>query len=192
MQLQNAITKRRSCRKFKNKKPNWRDILDCLNITRYTPMAGGYFTLNFLIIDKKEDIQKVAKWAEQDFIKDAPYLILFISDPSITKNIYGERGTMYHHQQAGAAIQNFMLSITEKKLYTCWIGHFNEEKIKKLFKISNSQKIEAILPIGYEKEKPKTRSILAELYNRTHFHIWGNRRIKKPKIIEHYAPEGYL
>lgn len=186
MKLQNVIQKRRSCRNFKEKKVDWREILDCLDTTRFAPMAGGYYSLNFLITDDKESIKKVAEICRQDFIKKAPYLVIFVSNPGITEQVFPERGKMYLRQQAGAAIQNFLLSITEKKLSTCWIGHFDEEKLKKLFGIKGQ--IEALFPIGYEKEKPKTRAIQASLYNRTYFHTWGNKRIEKPKSIAPYGP----
>jgi len=154
-------------------------------------MAGGYFTLNFLIIDEKEKIKEIAKWSEQDWIKEAPYVVLFITDAGIATNVYKERGELYSHQQAGGAIQTFMLSLIEKGLSSCWVGHFNEDKIKFLFKIPNSRKIEAIIPVGYEKEKPKTRKIQAELYNRVNYHEWGNKRMHRIEKVEHYYPEGY-
>lgn len=186
MQLQNTIKRRRSCRKFTKKKPDWRDILDALDTTRYAPMAGGYYSLKFLILDDSESINEVAQACDQDFIKEAPYVVIFASDPGITKNAYPERGEMYMRQQAGAAMQNFLLTLTEKKMASCWIGHFNEEKLKKLFGIKGQ--IEAIFPIGYEKEKPKTRTIQASLFNRVSWHIWGNKRIEKPRSVSPYSP----
>lgn len=191
MRLQKAIYTRHSTKSFKDKKPDWRDILDALDTTRSAPMAGGYFTLKFLIIDDKNKIQKISEWAEQDFFRDVHYAVVFVSDPSITKNLYGEKGTEFMHQQAGAAIQNFLLSLTEKKLSTCWIGHFNESRVKTLLGISGSQKIEAIFPIGYEKEPPRTRAVQAELYGRINWNAWGEKRQKPGKIVEHYAPHGY-
>lgn len=191
MQLQKSIKKRRSVRSFTSKKPDWRDILDCLDTTRYAPMAGGYYSLNFLIIDEKDKIDYIAEKSEQKWIKQAKYLVLFISDPSFIKTLYNERTQMYLHQQAGAAAQNFMLSLAEKKLSTCWIGHFNEEKIKQKIGLSGSKKIEIIFPIGYEKEKPKTRKIMPELFNRVNWNIIGNKRINAPKAIEHYGPLGH-
>ena len=50
MELDKTIKSRRSVRKFKDKKPNWRDILDCIDSMRYTPMAGGNFTLKLFIM----------------------------------------------------------------------------------------------------------------------------------------------
>jgi nitroreductase len=187
MQLQNTIKRRRSVRKFKTKKPDWRDILDCLDTTRFAPMAGGYYSLKFLILDDKESIEEVAKLADQDFIKEAPYVVIFVSDPGVTKKAYPESGDIYMRQQAGAAMQNFMLSLTEKKLSSCWVGHFDEEKLAHKFGIKGN--IEAIFPVGYEKERPKTRGIQASLYNRVSFHIWGNKSLNKPRAIEPYSPK---
>jgi len=184
MQLQRAIYNRRSCRSFKAKKPDWRDILDVLDTTRAAPMAGGYFTLNFLIVNDEEKIKEIAEWAEQPFIAEAKYLVAFISDPSIIKNIYGDRAEMYATQQAGAAIQNFMLALTEKKLSTCWVGHFNDEKVKKVLEIPGSKKLEAIFPIGYEKIKPITRKVQADLYNRVNWNRWGNKRMNAPRTVD--------
>ena len=185
MQLQTTIRKRRSIKKYKDKKPNYRDILDCIDSTRFAPMAGGFFSLKFLIIDDKESIQEIAKFADQSFIKDAPYVVIFVSDPSVTKKAFPESYEKYVKQQAGAAIQNFLLTITEKKLSSCWIGHFNEDKLVNKFKIKGN--IEAIFPIGYEKEKPRTRGVQPSIYNRTYFHIWDNKSIKKPRAVEPFG-----
>lgn len=191
MKLKEAIEKRRSVRSYTKKKPDWHDIFDCLDLTRLAPMAGGYFTLRFILIDDEEKIKEIAHWASQDFISQAKYAVLFISEPSITKNLYKEKGEKFMHGQAGAAIQNFMLSLTEKGLSTCWIGHFNEEKIKKILKIPENQIIEAIFPIGYENEKPKTRKTQAILFDRLYFNEWGNDSMKRINSVEHYSPEGY-
>lgn len=187
MQLQKAIKKRRSIRSFKNKKPDWRDIIDCIDSTRFSPYAGGYYTLKFLIIDEKKDIQTIAELADQDFIKEAPYIVIFVSDSSVIEKTFPESYKTYLKQQAGAAIQNFLLTATEKGLASCWIGHFNKDKITKEFKIKGD--IEAILPIGYTKEQPKTREIEPSLYNRTFFHEFGNKRIEKPRAIHPFDPK---
>jgi nitroreductase len=177
MELQESITKRRSIRSFTKKTPDWREILYCLDTTRFAPKAGGYSTLKFLILDDKKKIQEIAKWSEQDFISKAPYLIFFISDTKIIENAFQERAKKFSHQQAGAAIQNFLLSVTEMGLSTCWIGYFNDEKIKKILKIPEKLEIEAFFPVGFEKTKPKTRKLENELFNRTYFNEWGNKRL---------------
>ncbi len=180
MDLDTAIKSRKSVRKFSSKKPNWRHIIECIDSMRYAPMAGKNFTLKFIVVDEKEKLKKIAELADQDFIATVEYLVVVYTDPSRTKNLFKEKGEVYTRQQAGAAIQNFLLKIVEKGLSTCWIGHFDEEKIKKEFKIPEGMNVEALFPIGYEakKEKPSRKiSIDSVLYFREH----KKKRMRKIK-----------
>jgi nitroreductase len=191
MELNKAIQSRRSIRKFSDKKPDWRKIIEAIDAARYAPMAGNIFSLKFILIDEQEKINKIADWATQDFIKKAKYAVVFVTEPSRTLNAMGkEKGEEYCRQQAGAAIQNFLLKLTEFGLSTCWIGYFNENKIKTLLKIDDECKIEAIFPIGYANEKPGKRNV-RDLNNFLYFNEWDNERMKKEKRVEGRWPEGY-
>lgn len=186
-----AIQSRSSVRKYKDKKPDWRDILEAINSARFAPMAGGVFTLKFILIDKPEIMQDIAKWSEQEFIQDASYAVAFVSDPKKTELLYKERGEKYQRQQAGASIQNFMLHLTDVGISTCWIGHFNDEKIKKLLKIPEDQEIEAIITIGYGKFKPKPKKEKGDTDKIFFFNEWDNKRMREPKKIEGRGPSWY-
>ncbi len=183
MQLDKAIKERHSVRKFKDKKPNWRKIIDCLDSVRCAPMAGGNFTLKIIFVSDKEKINKIAKACQQDFISKANYVVVFCSVPERTEVSFDERGKIYTRQQAGAAIQNFLLKIQEAGLATCWIGYFVEEQIKRELKIPAKAQVEALFPIGYEYEKPKRKSKIdmdAILY----FEKYGNKKMKHIKKID--------
>ena len=187
MNLNQAIKNRRSVREFKSKKPDWRDILECVDSMRYTPMAGGNFTLKFILVDDKEKIEKLAKAAQQDFILDAQYVLVVCSNPSRTVNSYGERGEKYCRQQAGAAIQNFLLKIVEAGLSTCWVGHFVDEQVKRELKIPDNIEVEAMLPIGYEIKRSSKRRIKSDLDKTLFFNTYGNpqmKKIRKPEGIK--------
>ena len=56
MELDKAIKSRTSVRKFNSKKPNWRNIIECIDAARYAPMAGGNYTLKFILVDEPEKI----------------------------------------------------------------------------------------------------------------------------------------
>ena len=183
MELDKAIHSRKSTRKFSNKKPNWRDILECIDAMRYTPMAGNNFSLKFILIDDKEKIQKISESAQQQFIAETDYVVVVYSNPSRTLNSFGEKGKIYSRQQAGAAIQNFLLKIEEKSLATCWVGHFVEEQIKDELKIPKTSNIEALFPIGYEfKRKKKERKI--ELDTVLSFNDSKTKTMKKIKKVD--------
>ena len=40
---------------------------------------------------------------------------------------------------------------------SCWIGDFNENRIKQLLKIPNQWKVVALISFGYPAEQPKPR-----------------------------------
>lgn len=183
MELDKAIHNRKSCRKFSTRKPDWRDIIECIDIMRHTPMAGKNFTLKFIFTDNKDAINKIAEASQQDFIKQVHYLVAVCSDNSRTVNSYGKMGEVYSRQQAGAAIQNFLLKVEEKGLATCWIGHFVEGQIKKELGIPGNINVEAVFPVGYEfkKEKPSRK---INFDNVLYFEKYGNKKMKNPRKLD--------
>ncbi len=182
MDLDKAIKERKSTRKFSHKKPDWRDLIECIDSVRFAPMAGDNFSLKFVIVSDKKKIGKIAEACQQDFLAKAHYLVVVCSNPERTINAYGKRGEIYARQQAGAAIQNFLLKIEEKNLATCWVGHFVDNQIKRELEISDEVNVEAILPIGYafEKTKPSKR---INLDNILYFEKYGNKKMGKNNTI---------
>lgn len=184
MDLDKAIQSRTSIRKFSSKKPDWRDIIECIDAARYAPMAGGSYSLKFILVDNPETIKKIAEASQQDFIAHAHYVVVVCSNPSKTINAYGKQGEVYVRQQAGAAIQNFLLKIEEAGLSTCWVGYFVENQIKRILKIPEETNIEAIFPIGFEYEKKRTKKAKIELDNILYFNLYGNKRMKEPEKMD--------
>ncbi|VVB82592.1 Coenzyme F420:L-glutamate ligase [uncultured archaeon] len=179
MELSKAIQNRKSVRKFSKKKPEWRNIIECIDSARYAPMAGNNYTLKFILLDNQEKINKISEACEQDFISLAQYVVVVCSNPSRTINLYKEKGNDFCRQQAGAAIENFLLSIEEYGLSTCWVGYFDEKKIKKELEIPEEVNIEAIFPIGYEGEKPRVKHAKIDLDRILYFNRYGNIHMRK-------------
>jgi nitroreductase len=177
MDLDKAIQNIKSVKKFKDKKPDWREIIECIDSMRYASMAGDNYSLKLILVDNKEKIQKITDATQQPFISQAHYVLVVCSIPSRTINSFGEKGEIYLRQQAGAAIQNFLLKLEEFKLSTCWIRLFVEEQIKRELKISGAN-VEALFPIGYEFEKSKPRKKI-ELDEILYFNKYKNKKMKK-------------
>jgi nitroreductase len=184
MELDKAIKSRKSVRKFNNKKPNWKDIVECIDAARFAPTAGNNFTLKFILIDDEEKIQKLAEASQQDFIAQAKYVVAVCSNSARLKNAYEERGEKFNHQQVGAAIENFLLKVQEKKLSTCWIGYFVEEQVKKILAIPVNIEVEALFPIGYEKEKPTTKRLKIDMDSILYFDSYNEKRMKPLKRVD--------
>lgn len=183
MDLDKAIKSRTSVRKFNSKKPNWRDIIECIDAARYAPMAGGNYTLKFILVDEPEKIEKIKDACQQGFVSQAHYVVVVCSNPSRTINAYGKQGEIYTRQQAGAAIQNFWLKIIESGLSTCWVGYFVESQIKRILKIPKEVNVEAVLPVGFEYEKKHTRKAKIDLDNILYFNEYDEKKMKKPKEV---------
>ena len=183
MELNKAIQSRTSVRKFNSKKPDWRHIIECIDAARYAPIAGGIHALKFILVDNSEAIKKISEAAQQDFISQAHYVVVVCSNPSRTVNAYGKQGEIYLRQQAGAAIQNFLLRITESGLSTCWVGYFTESQIKRILQIPKGVNVEAIFPIGFEYEKRHTRKAKIDLDNILYFNEYGEKKMKPVKKL---------
>ena len=177
MDLDKAIKSRESVRKFKGKQPDWRDILECIDAVRYAPIAGKNFTMRFIVISDKEKIEKIAEASQQNFFSNVYYLVVVISNSERLVNEFGERGKIYSRQQAGAAIQNFLLKVEEKGLSTCWVGHFVEKQIKEALSIPPEFDVEAFFPIGYKLigERKKKRIDMDEVL---YFEKHGNKKMR--------------
>jgi len=181
MDLDKAIQSRKSVRKFSDKKPDWRTIIECIDSARYAPMAGNNYTLKFILVNDEEKIKKIAEASQQQFIAQTKYVVVVCSNPSRIVNAYGEKGKIFSRQQAGAAIQNFLLKVEESGLSTCWIGYFVEEQIKKILNISDGMNIEALFPIGYEYKKARTKKLKIDLDRILYFNTYGNKKMKNPR-----------
>jgi len=178
MKLDDAINNRASVRSFKDKKVRWDLILEAIDTASKVPFAGNINNLKFIIVQNPDLKNKIAEHSQQDWIADAPIIAVLCSDDSKLEKMYYERGLVYSRQQAGAAIQNFLLKITDLGLESCWVGAYADELIKQLLKIPEYINIEAILPVGYGRGKPK-KIRKAHLENLINWDFWNVK--KKPK-----------
>jgi len=177
MQLKDAIESRRSVKRFSHKKPDWRKIVRAIDSVRFAPSAGNSFVTKFILVSDEKKIADLAAASQQEFVGTAKYVVVAVSDDSKLIQDYGERGERYCAQQAGAAIENFLLALTELKLVTTWVGHFYDEQVRRALLIPDGLKIEALFPIGVEtKIKSSTRRKL-KLDNVIYFDKWKGKKM---------------
>ena len=184
MELDHAIETRHSCRRFSTKKVNWEDIIECVDSANKAPQAGNIPVVRFVIVDNPEKIQKLADAAQQDFISNASYAVVVCSNPTQLKRSYDQRGEMYSRQQSGAAIENFLLKLTELGLATCWVGAFADEMVRHALSIPEEVLVEAILPVGYEMPPKSKQRQKADLDEVLYFNKWKEKRMKPLKMPE--------
>lgn len=184
------VENRKSVRRFSKSRANWKDVLDAIDLANQGPFSGNHNHLKFIIIESEDSIRSLADVCEQEWIKSVPLLVIVTSDDSHLENTYGERGRVYSRQQAGAAIQTMLLKFTELGLGSCWIGAYEDSKIRKKLGMPEHVQVEAIIAVGHEEgmmKKPKKKDLNRSLY----WESWGND--KRPLLFnegeENYRPD---
>lgn len=158
MEFDSVINKRKSVRSFRGKRASWKDVVEAIDAALQAPFAGNHNNLKFLSVEDPSSIAQIAKLCEQLWINESGFLVIVCSDDRHLENLFGERGRIYSRQQAGAAIENLLLKLTDLGLAGCWVGSYPDEIIRQLLKIPAHIQIEAIIPIGYEKSGVKQKS----------------------------------
>lgn len=177
MQLKEAIVKRRSVKRYMDKKPDWRKIIRALDMARFSPAAGNNFAMKFILIDDSSKISRISTACQQDFVGTAKYLVVFVSEDIKLERFFGHRAKRYSSQQAGAAIQNFLLALTQEGYVTSWVGLFSESEVKEVLGIPDSAVVEAIFPIGIETKIKTPLKLKPVLENLLYFNSWKEKKM---------------
>ena len=177
MEIIIALKKRRSVKKFSKKKPDWRKVIQSIDAARYAPMAGNQFSLKLMLIRDEKKITKLSEATQQNFV-DAPMVIVVVSDREKVRKTYDDKGKGFAAQQAGAAIQNILLTLTEKGIGGCWVGYFYDKQVHEVLEIPNKMTVEALIPVGFMPKNVKLKDKkMPELENVIYFDKWKNKNM---------------
>jgi nitroreductase len=176
MDVFEAITVRRSIRKFKGEPITEVQLAKILEAGRLAPSAGNKQPWRFVVVQEENRKAQLAKAANnQSFLKDAGAIVVAVADPHVSAK-WHERDTMI-------ALEHMVLSATALGYGTCWIGAFDEDEVKRLLKIPEAMAIIALLPIGVPDEKPKSRP-------RKDFHeIFYKEEWQTPLTLRNHHPQ---
>lgn len=150
-----VIKKRHCVRKFDPKKAvDENDLEKIIDAGKRAPSAGGFYPTKFNVAKSQKEKDKILECIPERmrWAADASAIIVIWSDPKESIAQYGNRAKdLYIIQDAAAAAENIFLTVTALGLATCWIGTFNDEKLKKALGLKNNQLPFVIMPVGYEK-----------------------------------------
>jgi len=150
MDVFEVIKTRRSIRKYKLEPISDEKMNMILEAARLAPSAGNRQPWRFILVQDVHRKKALAKLAnDQTFLSDAAVIVAAVGDPEISAR--------WHEKDTMIALEHMVLAATALGYGTCWIGAFDEDKIKHLLKIPEKMKIVALLPIGVPDEKPAPR-----------------------------------
>jgi nitroreductase len=149
------VLERRHCvRSFNpDKKISKQDLTKILEAGHKNPTAGGLHPEKFMVIKDSSTKERLAEASYgQNFIVDAPVVIVVCADLDVSSTKYGQRGReLYSVQDTAAATQNMFLAATALGIGACWVGGFEEKKGAEILKLPNHIRPLVIFPLGYEK-----------------------------------------
>jgi len=175
MDLFEAVEKRRSIRKFKHKRVAARDLRRILETGRLAPSGGNRQPWYFIVVRHPETKKALAIAANnQEFVADADVVVAALGDPMVSaaKLPYSLSSTrIAYKQDPMIAVEHMILAATALGYGTCWIGAFNEEKVKEILKIPETLAVIALLPIGIPDElpAPRPRKAFSEIFHKESF-----------------------
>ena len=189
MDVFECIRTRRSVRKYLIKQIEWDKVGQILDAGRMAPSSGNLQNWQFLVvIDELKKKQIAEASARQYWMANASVLMIVCEKPEITEKYYGIRGTrLYSIQNCAAAIENMLLMAHALGLATCWVGAFDEEKVKRVCSIPDRARPQAIISIGYADEKPEMPPKLT-LENVTFLNRYGENA---GRILDLYGTLGF-
>jgi len=151
--MDDVFKKRRSVRNFQDKEIKKDELREILDAAESAPSAGNLKARRIVVVKDLDLKQKLTEAASnQDFINEAPVVLVFFALPSVSADGYGIRGrSLYAIQDATIAVSFAWLQAVMLGIDGCWVGAFNEEKVKEILKAKEDERPIAILPLGYKK-----------------------------------------
>jgi nitroreductase len=164
MDVLKAIETRRSVRKYKPAPIPDGDLKKILEAGRLAPSAGNKQPWGFVVVRDAEGKKKLAEAARgQMWTADAGAYLAIYGDASNSPGPYGK----WVERDPMIAIESMILAAWSLGYGTCWIGAFEEDKVKALLGIPEDKKVINLLPIGVPAETPdaKPRRAFKELFH---------------------------
>ncbi len=163
------LAQRHSVRHFTGHEVAEQQLTKILNAANAAPSAGNLQSYEIVVIHDLKHKAALARAAfDQNFIEQAPVVLVFCADPATSAAKYHRRGAeLFCIQDATIAASYAQLAVAALGLSSVWVGAFDENQVAR---IVGGHKPICILPIGYPAGPPEitTRRGLDELVHTEH------------------------
>jgi len=144
-----AVKKRSSIRRYLEKPIEVEKLKVVLEAGRIAPSARNLQEWRFIIVKDLDIRRKIGEAANgQVFVGEAPVVIVACA---VTDGRVMSCGQLCYPIDVAIALDHMSLVAVELGLGTCWIGAFDEGKIKEILGIPNDVRVVELMPIGYPK-----------------------------------------
>jgi len=150
MSMIDVILNRRSIREYQDKEIPEDVLAEILEAGRQSSSAANRQPYHFVVVTDPK-LKKELGGLLCRFLKKAPVILVGCANPKAI--LTGKWATV----DTTIALENMVLAAWSLGIGSCWVGSFNEQKVKELLKIPDIWNVVALLPLGYPAETPKQR-----------------------------------
>ncbi|PIQ92816.1 MAG: nitroreductase [Parcubacteria group bacterium CG11_big_fil_rev_8_21_14_0_20_39_14] len=159
MSILETIRNRRSIREFQARPIPEEAIANLIDALIWAPSAGNLQSRKFYFVFNKKIKEELARAAnEQNFVAQAPLIVVGCSDDRIEQRYYERGKKLYSICDVAMSIQNLMLLASDLNLGTVPVGAFDEARVSKILNVPKNLHPILIVPVGYPAEKPEAPS----------------------------------
>ena len=162
-----AISHRRSIRKFLDKPIEDSKLDDILMAARLAPSGNNRQPWSFIVIKDESLRQAIAAATNnQMWIATAPVVIVAVADICARSEDYAgmivnEETGLFDLKRAirdtAIAVTHILLEVDNQGLGACWCGAFKQEGIRPVLGITEDKFVLAVIQVGYPGETPRNK-----------------------------------
>lgn len=183
MELQEAILKRRSIRRFTEEAVTDQELQEIFEAVRWSPSWSNTQVWEFVVVRDKELIKKVTETYQMDKGTNpatkcslAASALIVVCAKTGVSGCYGGKETTKHNNwfmfDLGIATQTLCLKAHELGLGTVVVGLLQHDACKQLIALPEGYEVVAVVPIGHaavELKNGPPRKAVADMVHRNAF-----------------------
>ena len=176
MDFEQVIKRRRMIREFDPKRQIPEKVITkLLNNAHRAPSAGHTQVQEFIIVRDhaiKKKLRQVA--VDQEYVEEAPTIIIVCSNTSRSEKRYGRRGREFYSIIDGAfASMLILLTAVDERIGAGFVGAFDDDKVSEILKLPRYVRPIGIITLGYPMEtEPVERLERLAIDDLIHYERW--------------------
>lgn len=169
MSVLDVIKERGSIRRYKRQSIPEEVMRKILEAGRLAQSAKNSQPWEFVIVKGEELKRPLSEAANnQSFVGEASTIIVCVADPENCGHVGSLDSFLV---DAAIAVENMALVSWENGIGSCWIGAYDEKKVKDLLEIPEKLRVVSLLTLGYPAEgtPPKKRKSLDQIVHHENY-----------------------
>ena len=148
MDFYEVVRKRRSFRVFSSDIPEEEKVARILEAARLAPTWANKQGMHYIVVKDLKTVKEIwqAIGQAKKFSTAPIFVVGVISESGSGANA---NGIKYFPLDCGICFEHLILAATAEGLATCWIGWFDENKIRDILEIPKKYRVLALTPLGY-------------------------------------------